>query len=241
MRQARPFSNIAAMVALTSARRRASIGSKAASSIGGETARLPAIRFMAHSPWRLPPPVRWTSGHPEIMPHAKFHHFRDMTQAFIALPTMADAVPGFLFARPVRFIWLGAAGWGWAGFSDRNVAERPFIDRHGTVEANVRTGIDAFDRRSRLTEVLQARADLHAEIQACKPTDDDLAQKLRTVKSARHARLAGLRCIAGPGDVVRSGDALAFLTVAAQDKSGELQACTRLWRPRDDSNAQPSD
>lgn len=108
--------------------------------------------------------------------------------AFIALLMMAGAAAGFFFASPVWFIWLGLAGWGLARFSDRNVAEQPFIDRYATADAKVQTELDAFIRRSGLTEIFQVRADLDAEIQAYKRIDDDMAQELRTFKSTREAR-----------------------------------------------------
>jgi len=109
-------------------------------------------------------------------------------QALIALLMMAGGVTGLFFAAQIWFIWLALAGWGWARFSDRHVAERAFLDRYGTADAKVQTELDAFIRWSDLTEIFQVRADLDAEIQAYKQLDVDLAQELRTFKSAREAR-----------------------------------------------------
>lgn len=130
-------------------------------------------------------PVSVASGPSDALQEAKS---AKRGHAFIALLMMAGAAAGFFFAAPVWFIWLGLAGWGLARFSDRNVAERPFIDRYVSVDARVQTELDGFIRRSGLTEIFQVRADLDAEIQAYKRIDDDLAQELRVFKSNREAR-----------------------------------------------------
>src|SRR6056297_4329707 len=82
------------MVARTLARSRSSIGSNPASPASSAKRAVSVIWFMAfgprlepvaacgpHSPWRLPPPVRWVSVHPEITPPSNFHQLRDTTDA----------------------------------------------------------------------------------------------------------------------------------------------------------------
>lgn len=106
----------------------------------------------------------------------------------IAVFMMAGATAGLYFAAPLWFLWLGLAGWGWARFMDRNVTERPFIERYESADAKVQTELDAFIRRSGLTEIFQVKAKLDAEIQAYKRIDDELTQELRAFKSNREAR-----------------------------------------------------
>lgn len=105
-----------------------------------------------------------------------------------ALLLIAGAAAGLIFATPVWFLWLGLAGWGVARFRDRNVSEEPFIARFEVADGRVQDELDAFMRRSGLTEIVQVRADLDAEITAYKKIDDDLARELRNFKSTREAR-----------------------------------------------------
>lgn len=108
--------------------------------------------------------------------------------ALTALLMAAGAAAGLIFATPVWFLWLGLAGWGVVRFGDRNVSERPFVDRFEKADSRVQAELDAFMRRSNLTEIVQVRADLDAEIAAYKRIDDDLAGELRNFKSTREAR-----------------------------------------------------
>jgi DNA-binding helix-hairpin-helix protein with protein kinase domain len=114
--------------------------------------------------------------------NAKRGHF------LTALLMIVGAVAGLVFATSIWFIWLGLAGWGFARFRDRNVSEQPFLKRFEKADSKVQAELDAFMRRSNLTEVVQVRADLDAEIAAYKRIDDDLAQDLRNFKSNREAR-----------------------------------------------------
>lgn len=110
------------------------------------------------------------------------------SHSFTALLMMAGAVAGLVFATPIWFIWLGLAGWGFARFGDRNVSEKPFLDRFEKADSKVQAELDAFMRRSNLAEIVQVRADLDAEIATYKRIDDDLAQELRNFRSNREAR-----------------------------------------------------
>ncbi|MGA0615657.1 topoisomerase DNA-binding C4 zinc finger domain-containing protein [Paracoccus sp. KR1-242] len=105
-----------------------------------------------------------------------------------ALLMIAGAAAGLTFATPVWFLWVGLAGWGVAIFGARNVSDRPFVDRFEKADSTVQTELDAFMRRNNLTEVVQVRADLDAEIAAYKRVDDDLSRDLRSFKSTREAR-----------------------------------------------------
>lgn len=105
-----------------------------------------------------------------------------------ALLMIAGATAGLIFAAPLFLLWLGLAGWGVARFNDRNVSERPFVDRFEKADGRVQAELDAFIRRSNLTEIVQVRANLDAEIAAYKRIDDDLARELRNFKSTREAR-----------------------------------------------------
>ena len=101
---------------------------------------------------------------------------------------IAGAAAGLIFAAPLWFLWLGLAGWGLARFGGRNVPERSFVDRFEVADGRVQDVLDAIMRRSGLTEIVQVRADLGAEISAYKNIDDDLARELRNLKSTREAR-----------------------------------------------------
>lgn len=144
-----------------------------------------AFRFPG-APEVLSLPVSVTPGPSEALRQAKS---AKSGQMLVALLMLAGAAAGpFVLPAPAWFIWAGLGVWGLAKIVNRGVEERPFIDRYGAADTKVQTELDAFIRRSGLSEIFQVRADLDAEIQAYKRVDDDLAQELRTFKSNREAR-----------------------------------------------------
>lgn len=112
------------------------------------------------------------------------------------LVMMAGAATGLVVASPLFLIWFGLAYWGWVVFrgneadsaSSSTIGERPFLDQFEKADSRVQAELDSFMRRNNLTEIVQVRADLDAEVAAYKKIDDDLAQELRNFKSTREAR-----------------------------------------------------
>lgn len=108
--------------------------------------------------------------------------------AFTALLMIAGAAAGLYFVTPVWFIWVGLAVWGLVRLSDRNVSTRPFVDRFEKADSRVQTELDAFMSRNKLTEIVQVRANLDAEISAYRRIADNLNRELDNLKSTREAR-----------------------------------------------------
>ena len=105
-----------------------------------------------------------------------------------ALLMIAGAAAGLIFATPVWFLWLGLAGWGLAMFGNGDVSERPFLDRFEKADSRVQAELDGFMRRNNLTEIVQVRADLDAEIVRWNSIEPQLNTDLYLLKSTREAR-----------------------------------------------------
>jgi len=109
-------------------------------------------------------------------------------RALMGVLIMAGAVAGFVYAASAWFIWLGLIWGGWVLVKDLKVEANPFREAFMKADERVQREIDAFVRRSGLTEVVKVRSELDAAIADYKSIDDGLAREVTSLKSTREAR-----------------------------------------------------
>ena len=109
-------------------------------------------------------------------------------RALLGLIMIGGALPGFVYASPVWFIWIGLAIWGWTFVADRKVATDPFLKTFKDADERVQRELKTFIRRNGLVEVVKVRSDLDAAIASYRGLDDALRRALAAMKSNREFR-----------------------------------------------------
>ena len=113
---------------------------------------------------------------------------RKSGQAFLGFLIMAGAVAGFIFAPFAWFVWIGLAFWGWATLSNRKIESGQFQRAFKDADDRVQRELNAFVKRSGMSEVLKVRGDLDVVIAAYKDHSDLLIRELGAMKSSRQSR-----------------------------------------------------